>query len=186
MTMETQVVVGADISRMKAQFGEAAREVQAFGSRITGAFRGIRDALGNIGNIVAAVGAVKLTGLADEAALLLGEQPGVLDGDGRLPGERFEKAQILGGMLGQVLRIDVDDTDEPTLRAQLAEIRTTGVAVTTGEYDQGIIGIGRAAVVANEVVGAFSVAFPATRDSDALRARIRDLLTRVVQLLESS
>lgn len=77
-------------------------------------------------------------------------------------------------------------TDEPTLRAQLAEIRKTGVAVTTGEYDHGIIGIGRAAVVGDEVVGAFSVAFPATRDSDALRARIRDLLTRVVQLLESS
>lgn len=70
MTMETQVVVGADISRMKAQFAEAAREVAALGSRITGAFRGIRDAMGNIGNIMTAIGAVKLVGLADEAALL--------------------------------------------------------------------------------------------------------------------
>ena len=70
MTMETQVIVGADISRMKAQFAEAAREVAALGSRITGAFRGIRDAMGNIGNIMTAIGAVKLVGLADEAALL--------------------------------------------------------------------------------------------------------------------
>lgn len=68
--MNPEVIVGADISPLRAQLAVAVRDVQAFGSRITGAFRGIRDSIGNIGNIVGAIGAVKLAGLADQAALL--------------------------------------------------------------------------------------------------------------------
>ncbi|SOB88227.1 transcriptional regulator, IclR family [Sphingomonas guangdongensis] len=77
-------------------------------------------------------------------------------------------------------------TDEAVLRAELAIARRDGVAVTIGEYDLGIIGIGRAAIVGGEVAGAFSVAYPQTRDTPALRARIVDLLGRVAALLEGS
>lgn len=77
-------------------------------------------------------------------------------------------------------------TDETVLRGEIAVVRTTGIAVTAGEYDLGIIGIGRAVIISGEVAGAFSVAFPMTRDSPALRARVVDLLGRVVALLEGS
>lgn len=68
--MDTQVIVGADISPMRAQLAAGVREFRAFGDRIKSTMAGLRDSLGNIGNIVAAVGAVKLVGLADESALL--------------------------------------------------------------------------------------------------------------------
>ena len=79
-----------------------------------------------------------------------------------------------------------DDTviDELTLRAQLGEVRRTGIARTEGEYTAGIIGLGRAVVVDDAVVGAFSVAYPIVRNDAGLEARIVELLNKTAGLIE--
>lgn len=70
MTTGVHVQIGADIGQLRTGLAQAGSEIRQFGERITASFAGLRNALGNVGNIVAAVGAVKLTALADEAALL--------------------------------------------------------------------------------------------------------------------
>lgn len=70
MTTGVQVQIGADIGQLRNGLAQAGNEMRRFGERITASFAGLRNALGNVGNIVAAVGAVKLTALADDAALL--------------------------------------------------------------------------------------------------------------------
>lgn len=70
MTTGVHVQIGADISQLRTGLAQAGSELRQFGERVTASFAGLRNALGNVGNIVAAVGAVKLTALADDAALL--------------------------------------------------------------------------------------------------------------------
>lgn len=72
---------------------------------------------------------------------------------------------------------------EPELRAEIADIRKTGIAQTCEEHTPGIHGLGCVARIDGEVVGAFSVAIPAVRFDEAIERRAADLLTRAAALL---
>lgn len=72
---------------------------------------------------------------------------------------------------------------EAGLRAEIAGIRASGIARTREEHTPGIVGLGRAARIAGEVVGAFSVAIPLVRFDAAVERRACDLLTRTTKLL---
>jgi len=69
------------------------------------------------------------------------------------------------------------------LRAEIAEIRRTGIARTREEHTPGIMGLGRAIVADGAVLGALSVAVPAARFDAAFEARAIELLTRTAALL---
>ena len=73
--------------------------------------------------------------------------------------------------------------DADALRAQIAQIRRTGIARTRSEYSVGIEGVGRAVVVGGEVLGAFSVAIPAVRFDGEVERRVTMLLERTAALL---
>ena len=72
---------------------------------------------------------------------------------------------------------------ETGLRAEIAGIRASGIARTFEEHTPGIVGLGRAARIDGEVVGAFSVAIPLVRFNAAVERRTSDLLTRTTELL---
>lgn len=72
---------------------------------------------------------------------------------------------------------------EASLRKEIAGIRASGVARSFEEHTPGIVGLGRAARIDGEVVGAFSVAIPVVRFDEAVGRRVSDLLTRTTELL---
>lgn len=72
---------------------------------------------------------------------------------------------------------------ERQLRAEIDEIRRTGIAHTNEEHTPGIHGLGYAARIDGEVVGAFSVAIPAVRFDEAIGHRAAHLLERAGDLL---
>lgn len=74
---------------------------------------------------------------------------------------------------------------EPALRAEIVEIRKTGIARTTEEFTPGICGVGCVARIDGDVVGAFSVAIPTVRFDAQVDARATLLLTRTIELLAS-
>lgn len=74
--------------------------------------------------------------------------------------------------------------DEPALRTELAAIRRSGISRTREEHTPGIIGIGRAATLGGEVVGAFSVAIPMARFDAAVERKIVELLSQATSLLD--
>ncbi len=69
--------------------------------------------------------------------------------------------------------------DEPTLRAEIAAIRTTGIARTNEEHTPGIRGFGRAASIDGKLAGAFSIAVPTARLDAETERKIVDTLTQV-------
>ena len=75
-------------------------------------------------------------------------------------------------------------TAEKALRRELAEIRTTGFAVTDEEFSLGIRGIGRVVTIGGEPVGALSVAVPKERFDEAVQHRVMDRLERTAGRLE--
>ena len=77
-------------------------------------------------------------------------------------------------------------TSEKALRREIAAIRQTGFAETDEEFSLGIIGIGRVVTIGGEPTGSLSVAIPKVRCSEAVRTRVRDLLTRSAGLLETT
>lgn len=72
------------------------------------------------------------------------------------------------------------------LRAEIAAIRTSGIARTQEEHAPGIIGIGRAAISGGGALGAFSVAIPIARFNEDVEARAIKLLCRSAELLAAS
>jgi IclR family transcriptional regulator, acetate operon repressor len=74
--------------------------------------------------------------------------------------------------------------DEAPLRAQIAEIRRTGLATTEHELTQGISGLGIAAVRGGSTVLAIGVAAPSIRLSPELRDQIADELLAIKHGLE--
>ena len=76
-------------------------------------------------------------------------------------------------------------TAEKALRRELAEIRTTGFAVTDEEFSLGIRGIGRVVTIGGEPVGALSVAVPKARFDETMQRRVTDMLERTAGLLEA-
>jgi len=69
------------------------------------------------------------------------------------------------------------------LRREIASVRASGIARTREEHTPGILGIGRAVIRDGEAIGAFSVAVPAARYSEALEQRIIELLNRSSRIL---
>lgn len=76
-------------------------------------------------------------------------------------------------------------TSEAGLRAEIAEIRRTGVARTREEFTPGIQGIGCAVHIDGELAGAFSVAIPTVRFDQDICHRATELLIRTVALFEA-
>jgi IclR family acetate operon transcriptional repressor len=76
--------------------------------------------------------------------------------------------------------------DEKTLRAELAEIRATGIGRTREEYTPGICGLGIVATIGGDPIGAFAVAIPLPRFSAELEARVIAPLRQVAQLLAAA
>jgi len=74
-------------------------------------------------------------------------------------------------------------TDAGRLRAELDEIRRTGIARTREEYNQGIYSLGKAALRDGVALGAFSIAIPAARFDERLEAAGIELLDRAAELL---
>jgi IclR family acetate operon transcriptional repressor len=74
-------------------------------------------------------------------------------------------------------------TDEAHLRAQIAEIRNGGLAVTREEYTPGIHGFAVPVIEETRTIGAISVAVPAVRATEALELRIAALLQRTADLI---
>lgn len=70
MTVETKIVITGDDAPLRRALGSARDGLNRFGTEALEPFGKIRDALGNLGNIMAGIGAIKLTALADQAALI--------------------------------------------------------------------------------------------------------------------
>lgn len=70
MTVETKIVITGDDSPLRRALGSARDGLNRFGNEALEPFDKVRDALGNLGNIMAGIGAIKLTALADQAALI--------------------------------------------------------------------------------------------------------------------
>ena len=77
-------------------------------------------------------------------------------------------------------------TSEAGLRAEIAEIKRSGVARTREEFTPGIQGIGCAVHIDGELAGAFSVAIPTVRFDEDIRHRATELLIRTVALFEAA
>ena len=77
-------------------------------------------------------------------------------------------------------------TSEAGLRAEIGEIKRTGVARTREEFTPGIQGIGCAVRVDGELAGAFSVAIPTVRFDQDICHRATELLIRTVALFEAA
>lgn len=77
-------------------------------------------------------------------------------------------------------------TNEAVLRAELAQIRTTGIGHTQEEYTPGIHGLGMAAVIDGAAVGAFALAIPIPRLNDELAAHAIAKLEQAVALFATA
>ena len=100
-----------------------------------------------------------------------------------LPEDEFE---VYLGEVDRAAFTPATITAPDRLRAEIAEIRRTGNARTREEHTPGIQGLGRALIVGDDLLGAFSVAIPNVRFDAVVEARVSDLLKRTVALLEAA
>ncbi|MDO7836796.1 IclR family transcriptional regulator C-terminal domain-containing protein [Sphingobium sp. HBC34] len=77
-------------------------------------------------------------------------------------------------------------TDTARLRAELAEVRATGVGRTREEYTPGICGLGMAALVQGVAIGAFAVAIPVPRFTAEVERRTIAKLEQAVSLFTAA
>jgi IclR family acetate operon transcriptional repressor len=77
-------------------------------------------------------------------------------------------------------------TDTERLRAELAEVRATGIGRTREEYTPGICGLGMAVIAGGVAIGAFAVAIPMPRFSAELEARAIARLAQAVALFTAA
>ncbi|MEG3164033.1 IclR family transcriptional regulator [Sphingomonas sp. PB2P19] len=80
---------------------------------------------------------------------------------------------------------DTTIVSEAALRADIAQIRESGIARTREEHTPGIYGLGRVARIDGAVVGAFSVAIPTVRFDTDIERRATALLIKTADLLAS-
>lgn len=99
-----------------------------------------------------------------------------------LPAEEFER--YLAETRREAFTV-MTITSAAGLRAEIAEIRQTGIAHTREEHTPGIQGVGCAVRIDGDVIGAFSVAIPTVRFDPALDRRAGELLRRTATLLEA-
>ncbi|MFN4135787.1 MAG: IclR family transcriptional regulator [Novosphingobium sp.] len=92
-----------------------------------------------------------------------------------LPDEELARyfAGTTRAMLTPHTRVSEDD-----LRADLAQVRQTGICLAREEATPGICGMAVAAVIDGQIAGAFSVAVPAVRFTAELEAKVAQLLRR--------
>jgi IclR family transcriptional regulator, acetate operon repressor len=74
-------------------------------------------------------------------------------------------------------------TSEPDLRADLAQARSTGLALSRDEATPGICGFAVVALINGTTAGAFSVAVPAARIDAGTQARVAAALARAAAAL---
>ena len=70
MSTEAEVILVGDEAPLKSSLQRARDDMNRFGEEAMQPFAKLRDAMGNLGNIMMGFGAVRLTQLADEAALI--------------------------------------------------------------------------------------------------------------------
>lgn len=70
MTLRKEIILDGNISPLQRKLAEAGESFVKFGTRVQSTFTGVRDAIGNLGNIMAVLGASKLASIADEATLI--------------------------------------------------------------------------------------------------------------------
>lgn len=68
--METKVVLTGDEGPLKRAVDSARATLNRFGDEAGQPFAKLRDAMGNVGNLIAGLGAMRLIGLADDASLI--------------------------------------------------------------------------------------------------------------------
>lgn len=98
MTVETKIVLTGDDAPLRRALGSARDGLNRFGNEALEPFAKIRDALGNLGNIMAGIGAIKLTALADQAALIqarLKDVSGTFEAAARAQQQLFAASQRL-------------------------------------------------------------------------------------------
>lgn len=98
MTVETKILITGDDAPLRRALGSARDGLNRFGTEALEPFGKIRDALGNLGNIMAGVGAIKLIGLADQAALIqarLKDVTGSIQAGQQAQGQLFAASQRL-------------------------------------------------------------------------------------------
>ncbi len=67
---QARITINGDDSPLRRALGSARENLNKFGNEAMSPFAKIRDAVGNLGNIMAGIGAIKIAGLADQAALI--------------------------------------------------------------------------------------------------------------------
>lgn len=95
---ELKFVLTAVTQGFTQKLQEAGSQVRSFSDGVTAQFKGIRDSIGNVGNIMAAMGAVRLVQLVDEATMVgarLKDVTGSAEGAKAAQGELYTSAQRL-------------------------------------------------------------------------------------------
>lgn len=95
---ELKFVLTAVTQGFTQRLQEAGNQVRSFSDGVTAQFKGIRDSIGNVGNIMAAMGAVRLVQLVDEATMVgarLKDVTGSAEGAKAAQGELYTSAQRL-------------------------------------------------------------------------------------------
>ena len=95
---ELKFVLTAVTQGFTQKLQEAGNQVRSFSDGVTAQFKGIRDSIGNVGNIMAAMGAVRLVQLVDEATMVgarLKDVTGSAEGAKAAQGELYTSAQRL-------------------------------------------------------------------------------------------
>jgi tape measure domain-containing protein len=70
MSNELKFTITAVTQGFTQKLQEAGGQMRSFSDGVQAQFAGIRDSIGNVGNIMAAMGAIKLVGLVDEATMV--------------------------------------------------------------------------------------------------------------------
>lgn len=96
--METKVVLTGDEGPLKRAVDSARATLNRFGDEAGAPFSKLRDSLGNVGNLIAGLGAMRLIGLADDAALIqarLKDVTGGIQAAGQAQAQLFAASQRL-------------------------------------------------------------------------------------------
>lgn len=96
--METKVVLTGDEGPLKRAVDSARATLNRFGDEAGQPFAKLRDSLGNVGNLIAGLGAMRLIGLADDASLIqarLKDVTGSIQAAGQAQAQLFTASQRL-------------------------------------------------------------------------------------------
>jgi tape measure domain-containing protein len=64
------VIIDGDVGPLRKKLREGLDDIQGFQSRVSATFGGLRDTIGNLGNIMATLGAIRMVQLVDDATLV--------------------------------------------------------------------------------------------------------------------